>query len=66
MSVKLNTRYLQGFVEDADIKAIAPEVTAPTAVPTPAPINADVADDCSRVARNAFSFNVVMSTPNQF
>ena len=28
MSVKLNTRYLQGFVDDADIKAIAPEVTA--------------------------------------
>ncbi len=28
MSVKLNTRYLQGFVNDDDIKAIAPEVTA--------------------------------------
>ncbi len=28
MSVKLNTRYLQGFVNDEDIKAIAPEVTA--------------------------------------
>ena len=28
MSVKLNTRYLEGFVNDEDIKAIAPEVTA--------------------------------------
>ena len=28
MSVKLNTRYLQGFVNDEDIKAIAPEVDA--------------------------------------
>ncbi len=30
MSVKLSTRYLQGFVNDDDIKAIAPEVTAAT------------------------------------
>ena len=28
MSVKLNTRYLQGFVNDADVEAIAPEVDA--------------------------------------
>ena len=28
MSVKLNTRYLEGFVNDNDIKAIAPEVDA--------------------------------------
>ena len=28
MSVKLNTRYLQGFVNDADVQAIAPEVDA--------------------------------------
>ncbi len=28
MSVKLNTRYLQGFVDEADVKAIAPEVEA--------------------------------------
>ena len=27
MSVKLNTRYLEGFVDDNDVKAIAPEVT---------------------------------------
>ncbi len=30
MSVKLNTRYLEGFVNDDDIKAIAPEVVAAT------------------------------------
>ncbi len=30
MSVKLNTRYLEGFVNDEDIKAIAPEVAAAT------------------------------------
>ena len=28
MSVKLNTRYLQGFVDAADVSAIAPEVDA--------------------------------------
>ena len=28
MSVKLNTRYLQGFVNDTDVEAIAPEVDA--------------------------------------
>ena len=28
MSVKLNTRYLEGFVNDNDVKAIAPEVDA--------------------------------------
>ena len=28
MSVKLNTRYLEGFVNDDDVKAIAPEVDA--------------------------------------
>ena len=28
MSVKLNTRYLEGFVDENDVKAIAPEVSA--------------------------------------
>lgn len=28
MSVKLNTRYLEGFVDEKDVKAIAPEVSA--------------------------------------
>ncbi|MEE1504291.1 MAG: glucose-6-phosphate isomerase, partial [Acutalibacteraceae bacterium] len=28
MSVKLNTRYLEGFVNENDVQGIAPEVTA--------------------------------------
>ena len=28
MSLKLNTRYLEGFVSDKDVEAIAPEVSA--------------------------------------
>lgn len=46
-------------------RSIAPDVNAPTAVPTPEPNIADDAAVCARVNLYAFSLNVVMSIPNQ-
>ena len=63
-SSHVSSRASLAFLESI-ARSIAPDVTAPNAVPKPEPIIADDAALCARVKRYAFSLNVVTSIPNQ-